>query len=109
MAVYVDKMQARYRRMVMCHMVADTTEELLRMADAIGVDRKWIQLEGTYKEHFDIAKTKLAAAKRCGAIEITQSELGAFLAAKRELLSQQEGNRIVRHPNEDHDESVSQD
>lgn len=109
MAVYVDDMQVQYRRMVMCHMVADTTEELLQMADAIGVDRKWIQLKGTYKEHFDIAKTKRAAAVRCGAVEITRSELGAFLATKRKSLSQQEGNCTVPHPKEDYDESVSQD
>ena len=43
MAVYVDNMQAQFGRMKMCHMIADSTEELLAMADRIGVARKWIQ------------------------------------------------------------------
>jgi len=57
-AVYVDNMRAIYGRMVMCHMVADTTAELLAMADTIGVARKWLQHAGTYREHFDIALSK---------------------------------------------------
>ncbi len=32
MAFYVDDMEARFGRMKMCHMIADTTEELLEMA-----------------------------------------------------------------------------
>ena len=42
MSVYVDNMQAPFGNMVMCHMWADTDDELLAMADAIGVQRKWI-------------------------------------------------------------------
>ena len=43
MSVYVDDMEAGFGRMVMCHMWADTLDELLEMADAIGVQRKWLQ------------------------------------------------------------------
>lgn len=77
MSVYVDDMEAEFGRMVMCHLAADTTEELLAMADAIGVARKWIQHPGTWKEHFDIAKSKRALAVRAGALEVTSAELVA--------------------------------
>jgi hypothetical protein len=86
MTVYVDDMQAPFGRMVMCHMVADSTEELLAMADRIGVQRKWIQKAGTHHEHFDIALSKRAAAVAAGAVEITSSQLGRMLIAKREAM-----------------------
>lgn len=35
MTVYVDKMKTLYGHMIMSHMMADTTEELLAMADQI--------------------------------------------------------------------------
>lgn len=50
LSVYVDDMEAPFGRMIMCHMGADTTEELLEMVDAIGVARRGIQNEGTVQE-----------------------------------------------------------
>lgn len=73
--VYVDNMQAPYGNMVMCHMIADTTKELLEMADKIGVQRKWLQYPGTNKEHFDIALSKRKLAIKYGAKEVTQKEI----------------------------------
>lgn len=78
MAVYVDQSAHRLGRMLMCHMWADTEEELLAMADKIGVDRKWIQGHpdlsfGKHRDvrwiHFDIAKGKRALAVKFGAVE----------------------------------------
>lgn len=83
MAVYVDNYNCQFGRMVMCHMIADSTEELLAMADKIGVQRKWLQKQGTTHEHFDIALSKKAAALENGAIEITSRELGLKLIEKR--------------------------
>ncbi|WP_354684801.1 DUF4031 domain-containing protein [Cupriavidus necator] len=83
MPVYVDDMAAPYRGMVMCHMLADTTAELLAMADRIGVDRKWIQKAGTYQEHFDIAKSKRALAVQLGAVEVDRAALGELLRRRR--------------------------
>lgn len=84
MTVYVDDMQAPFGRMKMCHMAADTTEELIAMADKIGVARRWIQHAGTTREHFDIAMSKRALAVAAGAKEVTRKELGLITLAKRE-------------------------
>ena len=82
MAVYVDNMRAPYGRMKMCHMIADTSDELLAMADKIGVQRKWIQHPGTFKEHFDIAMSKRALAVEAGAVEITMREYAKKVFAR---------------------------
>lgn len=83
MTVYVDNMQAKLGRMIMCHMMADTTEELLEMADHIGVHRRYIQHAGTEREHFDISLSKRAIAVRAGAKEVTQKDLGRLILARR--------------------------
>jgi hypothetical protein len=70
MSVYIDNFDAPFGRMKICHMIADTTEELLAMVDKIGVQRKWIQYPGTANEHFDICLSKKALAINHGAIEI---------------------------------------
>lgn len=83
MSVYVDSMFAAYRRMKMCHMLADTTAELLAMADAIGVQRKWLQHAGTPKEHFDVCMAKRDAALKLGAISVDGRRLVQIMRAKR--------------------------
>jgi hypothetical protein len=76
--VYVDDMNAPFRGMIMCHMMADTTEELLAMADKIGVRRKWIQYPNTPKEHFDVCLSKKTKALQAGAQEVTWRWIGEF-------------------------------
>jgi len=92
MTVYVDDMHTTPmgqfktpsgRVYKMCHMVADTTAELLTMADQIGVARRWLQKAGSHHEHFDIAMSKRALAVQLGAVEITMSQLGRIVRAKR--------------------------
>lgn len=79
MAVYVDNMRAPLGRMVMCHMVADTVEELHAMADRIGVARRWYQGPPvTRRPHYDIALSKRALAIAAGAIEIEWREAPAI-------------------------------
>ena len=84
MTVYVDEAKHPYGRMMMCHMIADTTDELLAMADRIGVQRKWLQKVGTRYEHFDTSKGKRAEAVKAGALEVTSRELGRLILAKRQ-------------------------
>jgi hypothetical protein len=90
MSVYVDGMQAAFGRMVMCHMMADSREELDAMADAIGVARRWVQHEGKPSEHYDICKSKRQKALQLGAIAITRRDLVSMLRAKRAAHLEQE-------------------
>lgn len=85
MAVYVDDMRETYGRLIMCHMLADTDDELHAMADAIGVARKWHQKAGTYQSHYDIALSKRALAVKTGAIEITMRQTGEIMRARRHI------------------------
>lgn len=78
-------MEAPYGRMLMCHMVADSTQELLDMVRRIGVAKKWIQDAGTYEEHFDVCKAKRALAVKHGAIEITMGRVGVMLQKRKAL------------------------
>ncbi len=84
MSVYVDNAQARYGRMIMCHMIADTHKELLQMAEKIGVARKWIQYPETYREHFDISLKLRKLAIQSGAVEISLRELGEILLRRKD-------------------------
>jgi hypothetical protein len=83
-SVYVDDPIWTFGRMKMCHMTADAHDELVAMADRIGVARKWIQYPGTFKEHFDVCKSKRALAVRHGAIELTRDEAVARYRARRD-------------------------
>lgn len=84
MSVYVDGASHAYGRMKMCHMLADTTDELLAMADQIGVQRKWIQNAGTPTEHFDVCKAKRELAVKHGAVTVVDSrELVKLIRSKR--------------------------
>lgn len=76
MPVYVGVPMWPYGRMIMCHMVADTEEELDVMADNIGVARRWKQDDRRGDSgvggivHYDIAKSKRVLAIRYGAIAL---------------------------------------
>ena len=83
--VYVDNMQAAFGRMKMCHMIADTDEELHRMAAAIGVHRKWWQSPAKSSgSHYDIAMSKRALAVAAGAKAITLKQCAAMNARRRD-------------------------
>lgn len=70
MPVYIDRVNIRYGRMIMCHMIADSLEELHEMADRIGIQRKWLQdSTNTSFPHCDISLTKKKLALQAGAIE----------------------------------------
>ena len=78
MAVYVDQPQHRFGRMLMCHLLADTTAELHAMVDRIGVARRWYQHSAS-TPHYDIAKGKRALAIADGTLEVDRRELVAVI------------------------------
>ena len=84
MTVYVDDMKAKYRGMTMCHMLADSDEELLAMADKIGVERRWHQFPCSFKSHFDIAMSKRALAVAAGAVEVDWRFVGRLMNERRQ-------------------------
>jgi hypothetical protein len=69
MTVFVDDVRHKFRHMTMCHMWADTLDELLVMARRIGVQRKWLQMPPKASwVHFDISLGKKELARKYGAV-----------------------------------------
>lgn len=89
MSVYVDSAFIKYGRMSMCHMMADSTEELLAMAARLGLRRTWIQRPGEPGEHFDVCKAKRAEAIAFGAVEVTGRDLVRIVQQRREVNGKQ--------------------
>ena len=71
--VYVDNVFIKFGRMKMCHMIADTEEELHEMAAKLGLKRSWFQDKSI--PHYDVSKGKRAKAIKLGAIEVSPQEL----------------------------------
>jgi hypothetical protein len=78
MTVYVDNMRAKFGRMIMCHMIAETDSELHEMADRIGIARRWHQ-----GDHYDISLNKRALAIEHGAVAITLKQCGCMTIRRR--------------------------
>lgn len=72
MPVYVDKARNAFGRMTLCHLMADTAEELHSMADKIGMKRRWFQNRRV--PHYDICLKQKALAIRAGVIEIDRKQ-----------------------------------
>ena len=71
-------------RMKMCHLIADSPEELREAARKLGLEH-YIQYPRTWKEHLDISQSKKAQAIReLGAQQITGRELALILRQRRE-------------------------
>lgn len=93
MTVYIDDAHipasvqngARTHTSKWCHLMADTTDELVAFAVSIGLRPSWIQYRGTPKEHFDVTSGKRWQAVRNGAVEIHYGREGvALMRAKRD-------------------------
>lgn len=74
MTVYIDRGRNPYGRMRMCHMLADSLEELHNMADKLGLRREWFQGQAS-TPHYDICQAKRKLALQLGAQEIDRRQL----------------------------------
>ena len=83
MSVYVDNAKNVLGRMKMCHMVADTNEELQKMAGRIGLNYAWYQ-EGGFTPHYDLSLSRRKMAVEAGAIEVTSRELVRMIRRKKD-------------------------
>lgn len=52
MSVYVDDSTNKFRHMTMCHMTADSLDELHAMAKLIGLKKSWFQERSS--PHYDL-------------------------------------------------------
>ena len=81
MAVYVDKLvDYGWRHGPSCHLIADSVDELIEFAVAMGLRREWYQPKSS--PHFDLVADGRALAVANGAIELDSR---AFVRKLREL------------------------
>lgn len=66
----------------MCHMLADTIEELHAMAHKIGIQRRWFQNKSA-APHYDICKSKRTLAVKFGAIECDRRQIVEVMRRNR--------------------------
>jgi hypothetical protein len=67
-------MRIPYGRMKMCHMAADTPEELHAMAARLGLKRQWFQGRSSIP-HYDVCWNKRQTAIAFGAIAVDPREI----------------------------------
>ena len=80
--VYVDNACKPIGKAIMCHMIADSTEELHKMAQKLGLRKEWCQGAGTVREHFLISLKKRKLALAFGVKEVTYENLALKLASR---------------------------
>lgn len=82
MAVYVDEVFS-LRGNLWCHMLADSSDELEQMAEAIGIPLEAKQKPGTPYEHYDLKPEMRERALAHGAKEMSWQELNHFINRKK--------------------------
>jgi len=87
MSVYIDRVNLSYGSMVMCHMIADSLDELHAMAQRLGLKRAWFQEPPKASfPHYDVAQSKKALALKLGAIECDRVTFCAHMRRLRPIL-----------------------
>ena len=84
MPVYVDDPLWPFRGMIMCHMVADSLDELHTMAELVGMRREWFQdVPKASHPHYDLNQERRALALEFGAIYLPSKVLAKAVIARR--------------------------
>lgn len=84
MSVYIDASIWKFGRMRMCHMIADSLDELHAMADRIGLQRRWFQSPPKASfPHYDISLGMRTSAIAHGAIECDRNTMVGHLRRLR--------------------------
>ena len=88
MSVYVDALRPcvpnpRWNWDRMCHLTADTLDELHTFAIRLGLKRDWLH-HHPFMPHYDLTANKRAKAVRLGAVEINQREAGRRVHTARQ-------------------------
>jgi hypothetical protein len=91
MTVYVDNVEHRFGRMKMCHLWADSVEELHEFAGRLDPRlRRWFQCPPKASwEHYDISKGYRARAIAMGAVlmdKYAPAEHAARIAGRQEVV-----------------------
>lgn len=73
-----------------CHMTADSTEELINFAVSLGLQPKYRQHPGTWKEHFDVTESKRRLAVSKSAVEVSYRDHVMTMAQRRTALKSNE-------------------
>jgi hypothetical protein len=81
MSVYVDASFWTLGRMKMCHLLADTEEELNSFASSLGLKASWRQTSPV--PHYDLSKSKRTEAVKLGAIECDKRGIVAVMKRVR--------------------------
>ncbi|MEM1167530.1 MAG: DUF4031 domain-containing protein [Cyanobacteria bacterium P01_H01_bin.35] len=82
--IYVDDCKNKFHNMVMSHMTADSSEELMIFATTVlKLKPEWVQCRGTWKEHFDVSQTKRKMAIENGAIAMNRIDYIRMVKKKK--------------------------
>lgn len=100
-SVYVDHARIHFRGMLMCHMFADSRDELETMARRLGLKKNWYQ-KGSTLEHYDVSLSKRALAIKKGAIAVDVEWVRARIRADTDRILNRE-----KKPHGDSDKDVA--
>ncbi len=94
--IYVDNSMIRWKNYKMSHLTADTSGELIKFGtEVLNLKKEWLQLQGTWREHFDVSQPKRNLAIVNGAISLNRFDYLMVVKLKKKFpLSELEMNAL---------------